>query len=76
MSAYPKGQSATSAPGTGPSADSCWKSRSQNLGTLASQWMVPPPTTWGSSSTFPVNWVAGTPTGRQVRGYTSGSGPG
>src|SRR6202050_4704667 len=76
MSEYPNGQSATSAPGTGPSADSCWKSRSQNLGTLASQCTVPPPTTWGSSSTLPVYWTAETPTGRQVRGYTSGSGPG
>ena len=45
MSEYPNGQSATSAPGTGPSADNCWKSRSQNLGTLASQCTVPPPTT-------------------------------
>src|SRR5580700_11251238 len=38
--------------------------------------MVPPPTTWGSSSTLPVYCVADTPTGRQVRGNTSGSGPG
>ena len=38
--------------------------------------MVPPPTTWGSSSTLPVYCVADTPTGRQVRGKTSGSGPG
>ncbi len=49
---------------------------SQNLGTLASQCTVPPPTTWGSSSTLPVYWTAEAWFGRQVRGNTPGSGPG
>ena len=48
---------------------------SQNLGTFASQCTVPPPTSWGRSSTLPVYWDAAAPTGRQVRGNTSGSGP-
>ena len=47
---------------------------SQNLGTLASQCTVPPPTTWGSSSTLPVCWTGAEGFGRQVRGKTSGSG--
>jgi hypothetical protein len=47
---------------------------SQNLGTLASQCIVPPPTSWGRSFTLPVYCVADTPGGRQVRGNTSGSG--
>ena len=46
---------------------------SQNLGTLASQCTVPPPTTCGSSSTLPV-WAGAEGFGRQVRGKTSGSG--
>jgi hypothetical protein len=47
---------------------------SQNLGTFASQCTVPPPTTWGSSSTLPVYWAGAEGFGRQVRGKTPGSG--
>src|SRR5215469_9519330 len=64
-----------SAPGAGPSAESCRKSMSQNLGTFASQCTVPPPTSWGSSFTAPVYWAGTVAFGRQVRGNTSGSGP-
>ncbi len=49
---------------------------SQNLGTLASQCTVPPPTSCGSSSTLPVYWTGEAWFGRQVRGNTSGSVPG
>ena len=49
---------------------------SQNRGTLASQCTVPPPTTCGNSSTLPVYWTVEAWFGRQVRGNTSGSGPG
>ena len=49
---------------------------SQNLGTLASQCTVPPPTSCGSSSTLPVYWTAEAGFGRQVRGNTSESVPG
>ncbi len=49
---------------------------SQNLGILASQCTVPPPTSCGSSSTLPVYWTVEAWFGRQVRGNTSGSVPG